>query len=212
MGTTPHFVCYSDPLDHYSQRVRIVLVEKDIAITIKDIDYNAYPPKLSELNPYSTLPVLIERDLVLYDSLVIMEYLEDRYPYPSLLPAYPCERANKRLLVHRIQKDWCRLVDTILDPKAKVTAQNASRKELRESLIGVSPLFEEQPYFLSKDFSLADCCLLPILWRLPLLGIDIPKNAARGLVGYMERLFARPSFQSSLSEQELKLAGNINEI
>lgn len=207
MGTTPHFVCYSDPLDHYSHRVRIVLTEKDIAITIKNIDHNAYPPKLSELNPYCTLPVLVERDLVLYDSIIIMEYLEDRYPYPSLLPAYPGERASKRLLVHRIQKDWCKLVDIILDPKVKVNAQNTARKELRESLIGVSPLFTEHPYFLSKDFSLADCCLLPILWRLPLLGIEIPRNTAKGLVGYMERLFARPNFQASLSEQELKLAG-----
>ena len=208
MGTTPHFVCYSDPVDHYSHRVRLVLAEKDIAITIRDIDHCTYPPKLSELNPYSTLPVLVERDLVLYDSIIIMEYLEDRYPYPSLLPAYPSERASKRLLVHRIQKDWCKHVDLILSPNAKVTAQNIARKELRESLIGVSPLFTEQPYFLSNDFSLADCCLLPILLRLPVLGIDIPNNSAKGLVGYMEKAFARPSFQASLSEQELKLLGS----
>lgn len=204
MGSTPHFVCYSNPIDHYSHRIRLVLAEKDIGITIRNVDPAYYPPNLAELNPYGSLPVLVERDLVLYDPMVIMEYLEDRYPYPPLLPAYPSDKANKRLLVYRIQRDWCRLLDVLLDPKAKVTAMNTARKELRESLIGVSVVFNEKPYFLSDDFSLADCCLLPVLWRLPLVEIEIPKTA-KGLLSYMDRCFSRPSFQTSLSEQELKI-------
>lgn len=207
MGTTPHFICYSNPIDHYSHRIRLVLAEKDIGITIRNVDPNYYPPNLAELNPYSSLPVLVERDLVLYDSIVIMEYLEDRYPYPPLLPAYPSDKANKRLLVHRIERDWCRLVDMVLDTKTKVTTQNAARKELRESLIGVSAVFNDKAYFLSNDLTLADCCLLPILWRLPLLEIEIPKTA-KGLLAYMERGFDRSSFQASLSEQELKMVGS----
>lgn len=206
MGTVPHFVCYSNPNDHYSHRIRLVLAEKDIGITIKDVDPLHYPPVLAELNPYTSLPVLVERDLILYDSIVIMEYLEDRYPYPPLLPAYPSDKASKRLLVYRIQRDWCRLVDGILDAKTKVTAQNTMRKELRESLIGVSSVFLEKPFFLSSDFSLADCCLLPILWRLPLLDIEVPKTA-KGLLNYMDRGFDRASFQASLTDQELKMNG-----
>lgn len=206
MGTVPHFVCYSNPIDHYSHRVRIVLAEKDIGITVKDVDPLHYPSSLAEVNPYISLPVIVERDLVLYDSVVIMEYLEDRYPYPPLLPAYPNDKACIRLLVYRIQRDWCRLVDGLLDPKIKAVMHNAMRKELKESLIGVSDVFTEKPYFMSDDFSLADCCLLPILWRLPLLEIEIPK-AAKGLINYMEREFNRASFQASLTEQELKIRG-----
>lgn len=204
MAIPSHFVCYSNPLDQYSHRVRLVLAEKDISIVIKDVSLAHYPPALAELNPYATLPVLVERDLVLYDSIVVMEYLEDRYPYPPLLPAYPSDRASKRLLVHRIQRDWSTLVDDILNPKTKITTLNAMRKELRESLVGVSSIFDEKPYFLSDEFSLADCCLLPILWRLPLLEIELPK-AAKGLLGYMERNFERKSFKCSLSEQEWKI-------
>lgn len=208
MGTTPHFICYSNPVDHYSHRVRLVLAEKDISITIKNIDPAYYPASLAEQNPYTTLPVLIERDLTLYNSIVIMEYLEDRYPYPPLLPAYPSDRANKRLLVYRIQRDWCSLVDLLLDPKTKATTLSSARKELRESLIGVSAVFADKPYFLSNDFSLADCCLLPILWRLPLLGIEIPR-AAKGLLAYMDKGFSRPSFQASLSEEEQRIVRDV---
>ena len=130
-----------------------------------------------------------------------MEYLDERYPHPPLLPVYPVARANSRLLVHRIQRDWCRQVDQILDPRQKDAVRVQARKELRESLIGVSPLFADKPFFLSEDMSLVDCCLLPILWRLPQLGIELPR-AAKPLLDYMERGFARPAFQASLSAAE----------
>lgn len=130
-----------------------------------------------------------------------MEYLEERYPHPSLLPVYPVARANSRLLMHRIQSDWALLVDRMLDRRVDESVCNRLRRELRESLLDVSPLFAEKPYFLSDEPSLVDCCLLPLLWRLPLLGIELSRSA-RPLLEYMERHFARQAFQTSLSAIE----------
>lgn len=201
MGTNTHFICYSDPKSYYSHCIRLVLIEKDADITIANVDPYTYPSKLAELNPYTSLPVLVERDLVLYNSMVIMEYLEERYPYPSLLQAYPIGRARQRLLMHRIERDWVSLLHGILDPKTSDTKKQQMRKELRESLMGISAVFSESTYFLSDEFSLVDCCLLPLLWRLPLLGIEIP-SSAKPLLSYMDNCFYRKSFQESLSPWE----------
>jgi len=201
MGVTNRLACYSDPADHYSHRVRIVLAEKGVSAEIINVDKDRYPAKLLEVNPYASLPTLVDRDLALYESTVVMEYLDERYPHPPLLPVYPVARANSRLLIHRIQRDWCAQVDLILDPRSKEPARALARKELRESLTGVSPLFADKPYFLSDELSLVDCCLLPILWRLPILGIELPKPA-KPLLDYMERQFAREAFQGSLSPAE----------
>ena len=201
MAVTNRLACYSDPADHYSHRVRIVLAEKGVAAEIINVEPGRCPPKLAEVNPYGSVPTLVDRDLALYESTVVMEYLEERYPHPPLLPVYPVARANSRLLIHRVQRDWCSLVDRILDPRSKDADKAQARKELRESLTGVSPLFADKPYFLSEDFSLVDCCLLPILWRLPLLGIELPRPA-KPLLDYMERAFVRDSFRASLSDVE----------
>lgn len=200
MSTTKRLVLYSDPLSHYSHRVRIVLAEKNVDIEIRDIPAAQHSSVLAEINPYHSLPTLQDRDLVLYDTSVIMEYLEDRYPHPALLPAYPTARANTRLLIHRIQRDWSSLVDTLLLSKEE-SVQHTARKNLKESLIGVAPLFAAYSFFLADEFSMVDCCLLPILWRLPHLGIKLPATA-RPLIEYQERLFARESFQNSLSTAE----------
>ncbi|MDG9883315.1 stringent starvation protein A [Pseudomonas putida CSV86] len=204
MGMTNRLACYSDPADHYSHRVRLVLAEKAVSVEIIDVVAGSQPAKLLEANPYGSLPTLVDRDLALYESTVVMEYLDERYPHPPLLPAYPVARANSRLLVHRIQRDWCALVDQILDPRAKDTVRAQARKELRESLTGVSPLFADKPCFLSEEQSLVDCCLLPILWRLPILGIELPRQA-KPLLDYMERQFAREPFQASLSAAEREM-------
>lgn len=205
MGMTNRLACYSDPADHYSHRVRLVLAEKGVSVEIISVAAGNQPAKLLEANPYGTLPTLVDRDLALYESTVVMEYLDERYPHPPLLPVYPVARANSRLLIHRIQRDWCTLVDQILDPRAKDAVRAQARKELRESLTGVSPLFADKPCFLSEEQSLVDCCLLPILWRLPLMGIELPRQA-KPLLDYMERQFAREPFQASLSaaEQEMR--------
>ena len=201
MGVTNRLACYSDPADHYSHRVRIVLAEKGVSAEIIDVVTGTQPPKLIEVNPYGSVPTLVDRDLALYESTVVMEYLDERYPHPPLLPVYPVARANSRLLIRRIQRDWCAQVDLILDPRSKESARAVARKELRESLTGVSPLFAEKAFFLSDEQSLVDCCLLPILWRLPVLGIELPRPA-KPLLDYMERQFAREAFQASLSAAE----------
>ena len=178
MASINKLTCYSDPADHYCHRIRLVLAE-NVAVEVIDIEAGRCPPMLAEVNPYGSVPTLVDRDLALYEPTVVMEYLDERYPHPPLLPDYPVKRANSRLLIHRIQRDWCSLVDRILDARSKEAERVQARKELRESLTGVSPLFADKAYFLSEDFSLVDCCLLPILWRLPLLGIELPRQASR---------------------------------
>ncbi|MDC3740617.1 glutathione S-transferase N-terminal domain-containing protein [Pseudomonas syringae pv. syringae] len=204
MGVTNRLACYSDPADHYSHRVRIVLAEKGVSAEIIEVVAGRHPPQLIEVNPYGSVPTLVDRDLALYESTVVMEYLDERYPHPPLLPVYPVARANSRLLIHRIQRDWCGLVDLILDTRSKEPARVQARKELRESLAGVSPLFAEKAFFMSDELSLVDCCLLPILWRLPILGIELPRPA-KPLLDYMERQFAREAFQASLSDAEREM-------
>jgi stringent starvation protein A len=204
MGVTNRLACYSDPADHYSHRVRLVLAEKGVSVQIIDVDPGRVPPKLVEVNPYASVPTLVDRDLALYESTVVMEYLDERYPHPPLLPAHPVARGNSRLLVHRIQRDWCSLADVLLDKRSTEAAQAKARKELRESLTGVAPLFAEMACFMSDEQSLVDCCLLPILWRLPVMGIELPRQA-KPLLDYMERQFAREPFQASLSAAEREM-------
>lgn len=198
-------VFYSDGNDHYSQRVRLVLAEKGVAVEIINVDPYQLPEDLSSLNPYNSLPTLVDRDLVLYESQVIMEYLDERFPHPPLLPVYPVARAQSRLYIYRIQKDLCGHVDFLVAGKGRETMIEKSRKELRDSLMALSPIFVEKPFFMSDEFTLVDCCMIPILWRLPSLEIDIPLKQCKALHDYMERIFKRDAFQASLSESELDM-------
>jgi len=160
---------------------------------------------LADLNPYNSLPTLVDRDLVLYESKVMMEYLDERFPHPPLLPVYPVARAESRLYIHRIEKDWCAMVDAILHTRSENVIKK-STKELRESIMGIAPIFAEKPFFMSDEFTLVDCCIAPILWRLPSLGIDIRSSKqSKPLLAYMDALFSRDSFQESLSEQEREM-------
>ena len=198
-------IFYSDGNDHYSQRVRLVLAEKGVAVEIIDVDPAHIPEDLTDLNPYNSLPTLIDRELVLYQSQVIMEYLDERFPHPPLLPVYPVARAQSRLFVHRIQRDWCTAVDTIMAGKSKDTVIDRARKELRESLVTIAPIFDGKPFFMSEEFTLVDRCVGPILWRLPVLGIELPPKQGKPILDYMDRMFERDSFQASLSEAELDM-------
>lgn len=196
---------YSDNFSHYSHRVRIVLAEKGVTVELIEADVAHPTTELQELNPYNTLPTLVDRDLVLYDSKVMMEYLDERFPHPPLLPVYPVARAESRLIIHRIEKDWCGLVDSILNSRSDNVVRK-STKELRESILAIAPIFAERPYFMSDEFTLVDCCIAPILWRLPSLGIDIRQSKqSKPLLAYMDSLFERESFQESLSEQEREM-------
>ena len=198
-------IFYSDGNDHYSQRVRLVLAEKGVAVEIVDVEKGNMPEDLADLNPYNSLPTLVDRDLVLYESSVIMEYLDERFPHPPLLPVYPVARAQSRLFIYRIQRDWCGYVDTIVAGRSKDTVIDRARKELRESLIAIAPIFGEKAFFMSEEFTLVDCCLGPILWRLPVLGIELPPKHGKPIHNYMDNLFSRESFQASLSEAELDM-------
>ena len=195
---------FSDPTCQYSHRVRIVLAEKGVTVDIEDIDPGAVTEEILEANPYGTLPTLVDRDLALYESKVVMEYLDERFPHPPLLPVYPVARAQSRLWVHRIEKDWCSLITHILhNPESKKAEE--SRKELRESLITIASIFADMPYFMSEEFTLVDCCVAPILWRLQDLGIDLPEKQVKDMLEYMDRIFDRESFQVSLSELEREM-------
>ncbi|MDP6189731.1 MAG: glutathione S-transferase N-terminal domain-containing protein [Gammaproteobacteria bacterium] len=196
---------FSDPMCQYSHRVRIVLAEKGVTVDIEDIDPKSVTEEILEANPYGTLPTLVDRDLALYESNVVMEYLDERFPHPPLLPVYPVARAESRLWIYRIERDWCVLIDQIkASPDSKKA--DAARKEFRESLVTIAGIFEEMPYFMSEEFTLVDCCLAPMLWRLPELGISLPNNRhVKPLHEYIERLFERPSFQESLTDLEREI-------
>ncbi|MDF3919032.1 glutathione S-transferase N-terminal domain-containing protein [Salinicola salarius] len=196
-------IFYSGSEDHFSHRVRIVLAEKGVAVDILDVSADEHNAELADLNPYNSVPTLLDRDLVLYESKVMMEYLDERFPHPPLLPVYPVARAQSRLWMHRIEREWCPLVEQI-QQGSKKDAEKA-RKELRESLTGISPIFEDMPFFMSEEFTLVDCCIAPILWRLPALGVELPEKQVAPLMNYMERVFARDAFKVALSESEREM-------
>lgn len=193
---------FSGRTDIYSHQVRLVLGEKGITADIIDVDPNHKPEDLIDLNPYNTLPTLVDRDLVLYESNIIMEYIDERFPHPPLLPVYPVARAKARLLIYRMQHDWFSFYD-IIQSKDAASAERA-RKELAEGLTAVAPVFAEKPFFMSEEISLVDCYLAPLLWRLSSLEISLPESADP-LLDYAERMFAREGFDTSLTEAEREL-------
>lgn len=198
----PVMTLYSVPTDAHSHRTRIVLAEKDIVVDIVDVDPVNKPEDLLAVNPYDASPTLVDRELMLYDSRIIMEYLDERFPHPPLLPVDPVSRARCRLALYRIEHDWYALLDKLV--YSRTAHPDQVRKELRESICQVAPIVERMPYFLNDEFTIVDCSIAPILWRLPVLGIDLP-NQAKALNRYAERVFARPCFKASLSNAEKQM-------
>lgn len=199
-------IFYSDGRSQYSHRVRIVLAEKGVTVETVNVDPANTPEDLTSLNPYNSLPTLVDRDLVLYEANIMMEYLDERFPHPPLFPVYPVARAQSRLWMYRIQRDWCATIDDLSAGKGSVGQQDKMRGELRESLVSIAPIFAEKPYFMSDEFSVVDCCVTAILWRLPSLGIDLGNHkAVQPLLEYRARLFARDSVRMSLSDQEKEM-------
>lgn len=194
---------FSSSSNLHSHMVRIVLAEKGINFEIQDVNPDNTPEDLRDLNPYNEVPTLVDRDLVLFEPQVIMEYLDERFPHPPLMPVDPVSRARNRLMLSRIQRDWLTLVVTI---EAGGKAAEKVRKELRDSLSAVAPVFEQTPFFMSDEFSLVDCATAALLWRLPLYGIELPKQA-KPLEDYAAKLFKRAGFQASLSELEHEMRG-----
>ena len=196
---------FSRPTCIHSHRTRIVLAEKNINIDIPSVVGPDLPEDLMDVNPYHTLPTLIDRDLVLYDSRVIIEYLDERFPHPPLMPVDPVTRAQFRMALYRIEQDWYSLADKFAaNGEGKLATK--PKKMLRESILAAVDLFSIKSYFISDDFSLVDCTIAPILWRLPEYGIDLGSNVP-SIDKYMDRVFDRPSFRESLSEleQEMRL-------
>ena len=197
---------FSDPTDHYCQRVRIVLEEKGISSEIIDTDKNNINAEILEASPYSTLPVLVDRDVCLYDSVTLMEYLDERFPHPPLLPVYPVARANIRLYIKRIANDWCTIFDRLVDEKLKEAEEKKLKKQLKALIVSSNPIFKEKPFFMNEEFSLVDCCIAPILWRLPQVGIEIPNDAKNKPINeYMKKVFTRDAFIRSLTELEREI-------
>ena len=196
---------FSDARDHYSHRVRMVLAEKNITVDIIDVNPKKKPEDLTQLNPYGGLPTLADRDLVLYDAHVITEYLDERFPHPPLLPVYPVQRALSRLWISRVEKEWSGRINLLMSGKGREAARTRARGELRESIIDISPIFSRKPFFMNDDFTLVDCCVAPIFWRLKAAGISLPERSTRPLQRYMQKMFDRESFRASLTEVELEM-------
>ena len=202
-------ILYSDKDDHYSHRVRIVLAEKDIACEIRETSNEEAPEEVLALNPYHTLPILADRDLGLYDAGVMLEYLDERFPHPPLLSVYPVSRAHIRLFIKRIEKDWCVIFDELISGNAKESKAKKLRTELKSQILGMSQILKEKPYFMSDEFSLVDCCIAPILWRLPLVDIELQKDTkTKPIYEYMQRVFTKSCFINSLSELERDMRSN----
>jgi RNA polymerase-associated protein len=190
--------------DPWSHRTRIVLAEKSIHVETIDVHEGNLPEDLLDLNPYQSVPTLVDRDLVLYDSRVIIEYLDERFPHPPLMPVDPVARAQFRVALYRIERDWYSLAHQINDPADRKAAQHA-RKILRDSILASADVFKAKPYFLSDEFSLVDATIAPILWRLPAWEIDLPVQA-QAISKYANLVFSRPAFRHALSrvEQEMR--------
>ncbi len=197
---------YSGGSDICSHQVRIVLAEKNVSVDIISVDDRHPSEDLADLNPYNTLPTLVDRELVLYNAQIVMEYLDERFPHPPLLPVYPVARAKSRLMIYRIENDWYSLLNII---ESGQEGADKAREELRNALLTVVPVFANSPYFLSEDFTLVDCVVAPLLWRLPALGIELPLGSkAKAIAKYEKRVFERNAFQVSLTDSERELRGS----
>ncbi len=192
---------FSVPECPESHRVRIVLAEKELSAELIDVDPDNKPEDLLDLNPYGSVPTLVDRDLALYSPAVMMEYLDERFPHPPLMPVDPVARARTRQTLERIERDWYGL----LDPAGTGVADGArGRKRLGESIASISEVFAHMPFFLNEEFTLLDATIAPILWRLPHWGVELPGQPA-AVQAYAERIFERPTFRASLSRAEREM-------
>ncbi len=198
-NTLTLFSANDDVLCH---RVRLVLAAKGVTYDLVVVDPQNPPEDLIDLNPYHSVPTLVERELVLYAASVVSEYLDERYPHPPLMPVDPLSRARLRLAMLRIEHDWVPQVQAI--QLGNKTQAEAARKRLKELLAQSVPLFKASKFFLNPEMSLADCAMAPIIWRLEALGIPMPKDG-KAIEDYGNRIFRNPGFIRSLTDQEKKL-------
>ncbi len=190
---------YSDPSCPFCHRARLAIAEKNINADIKNSTERHWPEEVAVANPYGSSPALIDRDLVLFDANIIISYLDERFMHPPLMPTDPASRAKSRMMLHRIDQDWFSLWEVLTGTNKRKMA--SARKIIQEDLTVMSSLFSDSPFFMSNTFSILDCSLAPLLWRLPLLSIKLPAKA-KAVEQYAERIFTRDSFQNSLSDIE----------
>ena len=200
----PVMTLYSRASCPQSHRVRLVLAEKGITVDLIEVGDDVLPEDLNELNPYHSVPTLVDRDLVVYNAQIIMEYLDERYPHPPLLPVDPVSRARTKTYMYRMERDWYELFADLTGEDARRAAE--ARKSMRDGFTVIAPIFEQKAFFMNDEPTLADCTLAPLLWRLPYFDIELPPQA-KALNKYAERLFSRPAFKSSLSTIERELRG-----
>jgi RNA polymerase-associated protein len=190
---------YSGTTCPFSQRCRIVLYEKGMDFQIVDVDLFNKPEDLAVMNPYNRTPVLVERDLILYESNIINEYIDDRFPHPQLMPADPVMRARARLFLFRFENELFTHIESLEKGNQKVA--DKARQMVRDSLTQIAPVFVKQKYMLGDEYSMLDVAIAPLLWRIDYYGIQIPKQAAP-LLKYAERLFSRPAYIEALTPAE----------
>ena len=190
---------YSGTTDPFSQRCRNVLYEKGMDFQIIDVDMYNKPEDMAVMNPYNQVPVLVERDLILYESNIINEYIDDRFPHPQLMPADPVMRARARLFLFRFEKELFSNIESI--EKGSQKAADKARGIIRDNLAQIAPVFTKQKHMLGDEFSMLDVAIAPLLWRLDYYDIQMPKQSAP-LMKYAERLFSRTAFIESLTPSE----------
>ena len=183
-----------------SHRTRIVIKEKEISAEIHEVDMNNIPEEIKILSPYDEYPSLVDRELVLQNSRVIIEYLDERFPHPPLLPVDPISRAKFRLALNEIEHNWYSkyteaYIDEVLDENFVM--------EIKNYFLEIAPLIKKK-FFMSDDFGLVDCSIAPLLWRLKSLDFDLAENN-KVIADYSERIFEREAFQDSLTETEKEL-------
>ena len=193
---------YSGSTDPYSHRCRIVLFEKDMDFEVIDVDMHNKPEEVASISPTGKMPVLVERDLVLTESNIINEYIDERFPHPQLMPPDPVMRARARLVLFNFEQDLFTQVNTLEHSLSK--ASDKARVEIRDNLSQLSPILTRQKFLMNDEFSMLDVAIAPLLWRLEHYGIDLPKMAAP-VLKYRERLFSRPAFINALTPTEKAL-------
>ncbi len=198
-------VLFSSPSCPESHRVRFVLAEKDVLFNLAPVLNLRNPPEdLIAVNPRGKVPTLADRNLVLYEPRIISEYIDERFPHPPLMPVEPMPRARLRLLLHHIEEQWYPRLKRIMQSRQQTS--DRARKELRENVLAHAEIFSLKRFLLSDEFSLVDCAVAPILWRLPSVGIELPPKAGRAVARYREQVFSRPGFIRSLSGEERNLS------
>ncbi len=189
---------FSHPNSIYSHLVRFVMAEKNVLYDLVEVENGRISEQLLEYNPYGEVPTLTDRDIVIYRPNIILEYLDERYPHPPLMPVFPKNRAETRLLLHRMEMDWYSLANKVIQDNDETAA-----KDLKDTLLSSSEALRNTEFFLSDEFSMIDCYVAPLLWRLPMMNINLTGSNAKIWQRYMNSIFARETFKNSLTNDEI---------